>query len=114
MKIVFLVSSFGILYMMTLQPGVKNTYDKSQDTFRITFLIVPCAVLATLVNHEFTPLEVRSSCGFQRSFIRPTACSLYMHASRVSIRWGRVFVSGWEGGCACGGFWSSRRVACQG
>eukprot|EP00884_Botryococcus_braunii_P022670 jgi/Botrbrau1/9087/Bobra.178_2s0018.2 len=58
MKLVFLVSSFGILYMMTLQPVVKNTYDKSQDTFRIAFLIIPCAGLALLINQEFTVLEV--------------------------------------------------------
>ncbi len=59
MKLVFLASSFGVLYMMTLQPVVKNTYDKTQDTFRIAFLIVPCAGLALLINQEFTVLEVR-------------------------------------------------------
>lgn len=36
----------------------KATYDGNHDTFRVEFLVVPTAVLAFLVNHDFTPLEV--------------------------------------------------------
>ena len=36
----------------------KATYDGNHDTFRVEFLVVPTAILAFLVNHDFTPLEV--------------------------------------------------------
>lgn len=45
----------------------KATYDGNHDTFRVEFLVVPTAILAFLVNHDFTPLEVgdlaESLCG---------------------------------------------------
>ncbi len=37
---------------------IKVTYDRDQDTFRYHFLVIPCAVLAILINNERTPLEV--------------------------------------------------------
>ena len=36
----------------------KATYDKTHDTFRIEFLIIPSALLALLLNHDFELLEV--------------------------------------------------------
>ncbi|KAF3814791.1 hypothetical protein GH733_017067 [Mirounga leonina] len=36
----------------------KATYDGNHDTFRVEFLVVPTAILAFLVNHDFTPLEI--------------------------------------------------------
>ncbi|KAB0398447.1 hypothetical protein E2I00_014835, partial [Balaenoptera physalus] len=36
----------------------KATYDGNHDTFRVEFLVVPTAILAFLVNHDFTPLEL--------------------------------------------------------
>ncbi|KAM3715770.1 ER lumen protein-retaining receptor [Dirofilaria immitis] len=56
MKIFFLVSSFGTLYLMWIK--FKATYDRNHDTFRIEFLVLPCALLALLINHEFTVMEV--------------------------------------------------------
>ena len=56
MKIFYLVSSFGTVYLMYVK--FKATYDKTHDTFRIEFLIIPSAVLALLLNHEFEILEV--------------------------------------------------------
>lgn len=59
MKLVFLGTSFSIIYFMRFHRMVRNTYDKEQDTFRVLFLIVPCAVLALLINQERSTLEVR-------------------------------------------------------
>lgn len=41
----------------------KATYDGNHDTFRVEFLVVPTAILAFLVNHDFTPLEVAYLAG---------------------------------------------------
>lgn len=38
----------------------KATYDGNHDTFRVEFLVVPVGGLAFLVNHDFSPLEVRN------------------------------------------------------
>lgn len=59
MKLIFLTTSFSILYFMRFHKVVKVTYDKEQDTFRYHFLILPCAVLALLVHNAWTPFEVR-------------------------------------------------------
>jgi len=56
MKIVFIGASFGTLYMMYMK--FKATYDRNHDTFRIEFLIIPVSLLALVVNHEFSPLEI--------------------------------------------------------
>ena len=37
---------------------VSQTYDKEQDTFRVMFLIVPSSLLALVVNHEMSLVEV--------------------------------------------------------
>ena len=60
MKVVFLGTSLSIIYFMRFQRAVRNTYDREQDTFRVLFLLVPCAALALLINQESTPLEVRA------------------------------------------------------
>ncbi|XP_022654639.1 ER lumen protein-retaining receptor-like [Varroa jacobsoni] len=56
MKVIFLVASFGTLYLMCVK--FKATYDRNHDTFRVEFLLAPCAVLALLINHEFTIMEI--------------------------------------------------------
>eukprot|EP00243_Klebsormidium_subtile_P002061 TRINITY_DN1391_c0_g2_i1.p1 TRINITY_DN1391_c0_g2~~TRINITY_DN1391_c0_g2_i1.p1 ORF type:complete len:216 (+),score=37.85 TRINITY_DN1391_c0_g2_i1:168-815(+) len=58
MKLIFLASSFGILWYMRYHKQVKQTYDKEQDTFRHYILVVPCAVLALIVNNELSVTEV--------------------------------------------------------
>ncbi|VDM01230.1 unnamed protein product [Schistocephalus solidus] len=55
-KIVFIVSSFATLYLIYVK--FKATYDSNHDTFRVEFLIAACAVLALLVNQEFSFIEV--------------------------------------------------------
>lgn len=56
MKMVFIGASFATVYLMYVK--FKATYDHNHDTFRIEFLLVPCLVLALLINHEFTVMEV--------------------------------------------------------
>lgn len=58
MKIIFLASSFTIIYYMRIDRNVKQTYDKEQDSFRVAFIIGPCALLALLINQEFSTMEV--------------------------------------------------------
>ncbi len=56
MKIFFLVSSIGTVYLMYLK--FKATYDHNHDTFRIEFLLLPAGVLALVLNHEFSVMEI--------------------------------------------------------
>ncbi|KAL1115974.1 hypothetical protein AAG570_005469 [Ranatra chinensis] len=56
MKVVFLVASYGTVYMMYMK--FKATYDHNHDTFRIEFLVIPAAILSLLINHDFSPLEI--------------------------------------------------------
>ena len=56
MKIFFLVSSWGTVYLMYVK--FKATYDSNHDTFRVEFLVLPCTLLALLLNHEFSVMEV--------------------------------------------------------
>lgn len=55
-QIVFLVTSYATLYLIYYK--FKATYDKNQDTFRIEFLLGPCAVLSLILNHEFSVMEI--------------------------------------------------------
>ncbi|KAL5279553.1 KdelR family protein [Megaselia abdita] len=56
MKFIFLVASGATVYMMYVK--FKATYDHNHDSFRIEFLLAPAAVLALLINHEFTVMEI--------------------------------------------------------
>ncbi|XP_063229519.1 ER lumen protein-retaining receptor [Bacillus rossius redtenbacheri] len=56
MKVVFIGTSYATLYLMYVK--FKATYDHNHDTFRIEFLVLPVVVLALLINHEFTVLEI--------------------------------------------------------
>lgn len=60
MKLVFLGSSATIIYYMRFHRVVRTTYDRELDTFRAWFLIVPCLLLALVMNQGFTPIEVRT------------------------------------------------------
>lgn len=57
MKIFYISSSLGTIYLMYVK--FKATYDRNHDTFRIEFLLIPCAILALLVNHDFEVVEVK-------------------------------------------------------
>ncbi|CAG0912557.1 unnamed protein product [Notodromas monacha] len=56
MKIVFVGSSLGTVYLMYMK--FKATYDHNHDTFRIEFLLLPVAGLSLLINHDFSVLEI--------------------------------------------------------
>ncbi|GJN13066.1 hypothetical protein PR202_ga31399 [Eleusine coracana subsp. coracana] len=58
MKLVFLASSFSIVWYMRRHKIVRRTYDKDHDTFRHYFLVLPCLFLALLINEKFTFREV--------------------------------------------------------
>jgi ER lumen protein retaining receptor len=56
MKIFFLVSSFATVYLMYFK--FRATNDKNHDSFRVEFILIPTAVLALVVNHDFSPVEI--------------------------------------------------------
>ncbi|KAF5284357.1 hypothetical protein FQR65_LT13574 [Abscondita terminalis] len=56
MKIVFIAASYATIYLIYLK--FKATYDHNHDTFRVEFLIIPSVILALLINHDFTVLEI--------------------------------------------------------
>ncbi|MBN3274638.1 ERD21 protein, partial [Polyodon spathula] len=56
MKVVYIVCSYATVFL--IYGKFKASYDGNHDTFRIEFLIAPSALLAFLVNHDFTPLEI--------------------------------------------------------
>ncbi|EOX93906.1 ER lumen protein retaining receptor isoform 2 [Theobroma cacao] len=58
MKLIFLGSSFSIVWYMRRHKIVRRSYDKDQDTFRHYFLLLPCLLLALLFNEKFTFKEV--------------------------------------------------------
>ncbi|KAK4782289.1 hypothetical protein SAY86_016391 [Trapa natans] len=58
MKLIFLGSSFSIVWYMRHHKIVRRTYDKDQDTFRYIFLVLPCILLAFLINEKLTFKEV--------------------------------------------------------
>ncbi|KAK9840489.1 hypothetical protein WJX74_010541 [Apatococcus lobatus] len=58
MKVVFLLSSFTIIYLMRFHPSIRYTYDKQQDTFRVVFVLVPAAVLAIVIHQDWSIIEV--------------------------------------------------------
>ncbi len=60
MKLIFIGSSLWIIYYMRVHRVIKQTYDASEDTFRVLFLVAPSAVLALLINQKHnSPVEVR-------------------------------------------------------
>ena len=50
MKLVFLASTFMLLYLIRQHRVIKQTYDKDYDTFRVVFLIIPCLFMALFVH----------------------------------------------------------------
>ncbi|TXG72594.1 hypothetical protein EZV62_001173 [Acer yangbiense] len=58
MKLIFLGSSFSIVWYIRRHKIVRRSYDKDQDTFRHLFLVLPCVVFALLINEKFTLQEV--------------------------------------------------------
>ncbi|CDI97532.1 ER lumen protein retaining receptor [Echinococcus multilocularis] len=55
-KVVFIVSSYATLYFMYFK--FRATYDSNHDTFRLELLVIPCAILALIINHKFSVFEI--------------------------------------------------------
>jgi hypothetical protein len=60
MKIIFISATFAIIWYMRRHRVVSQTYSKEEDTFKISYLVVPAFVLALLVNHEMSVVEARA------------------------------------------------------
>ncbi|CAM6086940.1 unnamed protein product [Calypogeia fissa] len=58
MKFIFLATSISIVLYIRYDKAVKVSYDKDHDTFRNYFLIIPCFLLALVLNEKFTVREV--------------------------------------------------------
>lgn len=58
MKLIFLGTSFSIVWYMRYHKMVRKSYDKQHDTFRHYFLVIPCLILAVLINERFTFKEI--------------------------------------------------------
>lgn len=56
MKMFFIASAAGTVYLMFHK--FKATYDGNHDTFRVEFLLAPIAILALVLNHEFSVMEI--------------------------------------------------------
>eukprot|EP00047_Mylnosiga_fluctuans_P012498 m.26377 g.26377 ORF g.26377 m.26377 type:complete len:213 (+) comp4281_c0_seq2:37-675(+) len=56
MKVLFLAASCATVYLIYFK--FKPTYDGNHDTFRLEFLIIPCALLALIFHYTFEPFEV--------------------------------------------------------
>ena len=58
MKLLFIGSSGGIVYLMKFKEPYNRTYDEKIDSFPVSYLIVPCAVLALVWHEAFTITEI--------------------------------------------------------
>lgn len=58
MKLVFIGTSIAIVWYMRYHKVVKQTYNMDEDTFKQYLLILLSFVLALLIPHEFTTIEV--------------------------------------------------------
>ncbi|KAJ0035039.1 hypothetical protein Pint_25440 [Pistacia integerrima] len=52
MKLIFLGSSFSIVWYIRHHKIVRRSYDKDQDTFRHYFLVLPCLLLGPTYKRE--------------------------------------------------------------
>ncbi|KAJ7548860.1 hypothetical protein O6H91_07G030900 [Diphasiastrum complanatum] len=58
LKVIFLASSFSIVWYIRSHKAVRRSYDKEQDTFRHYFLVILCFILALLIHDKFSVREV--------------------------------------------------------
>jgi ER lumen protein retaining receptor len=55
-QLTFLGAIYATVYFMFFK--FRATYNSEEDPFRVEILLIPCAVLAVLVNAQFTFLEI--------------------------------------------------------
>eukprot|EP00294_Goniomonas_avonlea_P014578 CAMPEP_0114539298 /NCGR_PEP_ID=MMETSP0114-20121206/163_1 /TAXON_ID=31324 /ORGANISM="Goniomonas sp, Strain m" /LENGTH=154 /DNA_ID=CAMNT_0001723391 /DNA_START=195 /DNA_END=659 /DNA_ORIENTATION=+ len=56
MKILFISGTCATIYFIAKKH--RLTYDAEHDTFNVLYLVLPCAVLALVINQEFTFFEI--------------------------------------------------------
>jgi ER lumen protein retaining receptor len=56
MKVIYLLASGSTCFLIYFK--FRTTYDRNHDSFRFEFLIIPCVLMALVINHEFSILEV--------------------------------------------------------
>jgi len=56
MKVFFIATSYATIYLMYAK--FKATYDSNHDVFRVEFLLIPVTILALVLNHEFSFMEI--------------------------------------------------------
>lgn len=56
MKVIYISATFYIMYLMRYK--FRASYDKEHDSFRVIFLIAPCAILSLIINQELSLSEV--------------------------------------------------------
>mmetsp|Transcript_1688 Transcript_1688/g.2537 ORF Transcript_1688/g.2537 Transcript_1688/m.2537 type:complete len:230 (-) Transcript_1688:1437-2126(-) len=66
MKVMYIVTTASIVYMIRFSQPISSTYDKAQDTFlHWKFAVAPCAIIATvttLIGHGFARLDFIELC----------------------------------------------------
>jgi len=58
MKLIFITSSAIIVYLMKFVEPYASTYESKVDSLNILFIILPCMLLALVVNDYFTATEI--------------------------------------------------------
>lgn len=56
MKTFFIGASLATVFLIFAK--FRATYDRNHDSFRIEFLLIPSAVLALVINHDYAVLEI--------------------------------------------------------
>ena len=56
LKVFFIVSAAATVYLMYVK--FRATYDGNHDSFRVEFLLAPVAILAMVLNNDFTVMEI--------------------------------------------------------
>ena len=56
LQVFFIVSAAATVYLMYVK--FRATYDGNHDSFRVEFLLAPVAILAMVLNNEFSAMEV--------------------------------------------------------
>lgn len=58
MKVIFIAASCSIVYLMKFKSPYKGTYDKNADDAPVLYIVVPCFLLALVLNEYFSFSEV--------------------------------------------------------
>lgn len=57
MKLFFILSSWYTIYLIVIKFRPMDE-EESTDTFRVEYVLIPCAVLASFINYQFTATEI--------------------------------------------------------